>query len=354
MNLKNKRVLLRVDFNVPMRHGAIADDFRIRASIPTIKKTVSQGAQVFLIAHLEENGTIPHLESVYKKLKFFLKTDVAFWRGKIGEFPKHTDSKIVLLDNIRLNQGEKKNDRAFAQTVASLGDIFVNEAFSDSHRKHASIVGIPKFLPSYLGDFFKKEVKTLSKSFDPPHPFLLVMAGNKFATKEPLLNKFLKIADHVFIGGALANTFLFKRGFDIGKSKVEKIIIPKSILWHKKIILPIDYVKKNGVIYDAGPKTIKMLGRIAERSKFVLWNGTLGLCEKGFISGTKNFARHLEKSKAYKIVGGGDTAAAIRGFKLEKNFNFISTGGGAMLEFLATGTLPGIEAVKKSSTGVIL
>ncbi len=352
MILKNKKVLLRADFNVPIAHGRVADDFRIRATVPTIKKILSEGAKIFLISHLEESGKIPHLDAVYKKLKTLLKSDVKFWRGKLDKFPKNTEGRIVLLDNIRLNPGEKKNDPKFAERLASIGDIFINDAFSDSHRRHASIVGIPKFLTSFLGDLFHKEINMLSRAFRPPHPFLLIVAGNKFETKEPLLNKFLKIADHVFIGGALANTFLRQRGFDIGKSETEKIKIPKNILWHKKILLPVDYIEKNNIIYDAGPKTIKILNNIAQKSKFILWNGTLGLCEKGFNSGTRELAKSLGKSKAYKIVGGGDTVAAIRKFKLEKNFNFVSTGGGAMLEFLATGTLPGIDAIKNSTKNI--
>lgn len=329
MNYK-KRLLLRVDFNVPMKKGKIADDFRILSHIPTIKFYLNKGFQIFLLSHLEQNGKILHLDPIHRFLEKKLKT-----------------KNVVLLDNLRLNSGEKKNNLSFAKKLASLGDIFVNDAFSVSHRKHASIVGLPKFLPSKLGLLFKKEIKELSRAFTPKHPFLLVIGGNKFETKEPLILKFLNKADFIFIGGALANTFLKARGEDVGKSKTENIKIPKNILWNKKIILPVDFAIKNRVIYDSGPATEKILEDLAKKSKFILWNGTLGLCEKGFNFGTKSFIESLKKSKAYKIAGGGDTISAINKFGLQKNFDFISTGGGAMLEFLATGTLPGIAALKR-------
>lgn len=324
-----KRVLLRVDFNVPIENGKIADGFRILSHFPTIKYFLNKNYQIFLLSHLEQNGKIPSFNPIRKFLEKKLKT-----------------KKVFLLENLRLNPGEKKNDLSFAKKLAKFGDIFVNDAFSVSHRVHASIVGLPKFLPSYLGPLFKKEIKELSMAFKPKHPFLLVVAGNKFKTKEPLISKFLDRADYIFVGGALANTFLKQRGNDVGESVVENIKIPKNILWNKKIILPVDFNIKNGIIYDSGPATAKMLEELAKKSKFILWNGTFGICEKDFYFGTKSFAEALGRSKAYKIVGGGDTISAIHKFGLQKNFSFISTGGGAMLEFLATGTLPGIDAIK--------
>src|SRR3989344_2711549 len=325
-----KKVLLRVDFNVSMKNGKIADPFRILSHIPTIKYYLKKNYQVVLISHLEQNGKIPYFGLVRK-----------FLEKKLGK------GNYTLLENLRLNSGEKKNDLGFAKKLASFGDIFVNDAFGSSHRKHASIVGIPKFLPSYLGPLFKKEIKELSRVFVPKHPFLLVIGGNKFKTKEPVISKFFPKANYIFVGGVLANTFLKQRGNDVGKSLVENIKIPKNILWNKKIILPVDFAIKNGKIYDSGPATAKILEDLAKKSKFILWNGTLGLCEKGFNFGTKSFIESLGKSKAYKIAGGGDTISAINKFGLQKNFNFISTGGGAMLEFLATETLPGIDAIKK-------
>jgi len=344
-----RRVLLRVDFNVPLKKGLVADDFRIKETVPTIKQLLRSGKQVFLITHLDIDGKTPHLDAIKIALEKILGLKVGFLRGRVllPQKSASMSAKVVLFDNIRLNAGEKQNDRAFARRLAAWGDEYINEAFSASHREHASIVGLPKFLQSSLGPLFKNEIKNLSRFFKPKHPFLLILGGKKFETKEPLVKKFLKSADAIFIGGALGNTFLHQRGVSVGKSKVESIKIPDKILWSEKIMLPEDWIEKNGIIYDAGPKTVRALAELAKKAKFVLWNGTLGLCEKGFDFGTRELAKELGKSKAFKVVGGGDTVAAIRQMKLEKNFDFLSTGGGAMLEFLAKGTLPGIEVLKK-------
>jgi|SRR3989344_3842353 len=357
-----KRVLLRVDFNVPFKNGRVADDFRIRAALPEIKNLVRWGYQVFLITHLEENNKTPHLPAIKKALERLLKTKVGFMEGRIPAKPVPRTEKIVLFDNIRLNPGEKKNDLKFARNLASWGDLYINDAFSVSHRKHASIVSLPKYLPNTAGPLLKKEAAELSKFFKPKHPFLFVLGGKKFETKEPLVSKFLNGADAIFVGGALGNTFLALRGVAVGASKVENIKIPDKILWNNKILLPEDVVverngkkktilfsevKKNDLIYDAGPKTVRVLGELAKKAKLILWNGTLGFCENSYAYGTKELAKAVGTSKAFRLVGGGDTVAAIRQMKLEKNFDFLSTGGGAMLEFLAKGTLPGIEALKK-------
>lgn len=362
VNLKNKRVILRVDFNVPISKGKISDDFRIKSTIPSIKYYLAQGAKVLLVTHLEDNGASPHLDIIAKYLERMLKTKIRYIKGKIPVYSQEFPEKIILFDNIRLNPGEKENDSGFAKKLSKWGDYYVNEAFSASHRKHASIVSLPKILPHEAGPLFKKEVVELAKFFKPKRPFLFVLAGKKFETKEPLVNKFLKHADAIFIGGALGNTFLKLRGMPIGASDFESIKIPEKILRNNKILLPEDaIVERNGkkktvllneiekkdLIYDAGPRTVKILSGLAKNAKFVLWNGTLGLCEEGFDFGTRGFANTVGKSKAFRLAGGGDTVAAIRKMKLEKNFDFISTGGGAMLEFLAKGTLPGIEALKK-------
>lgn len=366
MNLKNKRVILRVDFNVPIARGKIADDFRIKSTMPSIKYYLRQGAKVLLVMHLETDDKEPHLDIIAKYLERAFKTKIRFIKEQIpappAGGPQDFPEDIWLFDNIRLNPGEKNNDAKFAKRLSRWGDYYVNEAFSASHREHASIVSLPKYLPHEAGPLFKKEVAELSKFFKPAHPFLFILGGKKFETKEPLVSKFLKSADAIFIGGALGNTFLAKRGVNVGASKVENIKIPDKILWNDKILLPGDAVvwrngkkkavslgeiEKKDLIYDAGPETAKVLGGLAKNAKFVLWNGTLGFCESGFDFGTRELARALGRSKAYKVVGGGDTVAAIRQMKLEKNFDFISTGGGAMLEFLAKGTLPGIEALKK-------
>lgn len=362
MNLKNKKIILRVDFNVPIAKGKISDDFRLRSTIPSIKYYLAKGARVLLVSHLEVEGQEPHLDIVADYLRRKLETKIRFIKGKIPASPENFTEDILLFDNIRLNPGEKKNDLKFARTLSAWGDYYVNEAFSASHREHASIVSLPKFLPHEAGPLFKREVAELSKFFKPKHPFLFVLAGKKFETKEPLVRKFLEKADALFIGGALGNTFLKLRGFSVGNSKVESIKIPGSLLMNGKILLPqdaiverrgkkktvlLDEIEKNDLVYDTGPVTSRALGDLVKNSKFILWNGTLGLCEDGYSFGTREFANAAGKSKAFRLAGGGDTVAAIRNMKLEKNFDFISTGGGAMLEFLAQGTLPGIEALKK-------
>ena len=347
MSFKEKKILLRVDFNVPIARNKVADDFRIKASIKTINGLLKKGAKVLLLTHLEADGKTPGLGAVASRLEKLLKAKIKFIKGKIPADPCEYPERVWLFDNLRLNPGEKKNDRDFAKQLARWGDYYINDAFAASHRKHASIVGIPRFLPHGAGPLMRAEIKNLSKFFNPEHPFLFILAGKKFATKEPLVSKFIKKADAIFIGGALANTFLKKRGVDVKRSKVESVAIPDNILWFPKIILPEDWKIVEGLIYDAGPKTIRTLAELAKNAKLVLWNGTLGLCEKGYTYGTRELGMALGKSKAFRLVGGGDTVAAIRKMKLEKNFDFISTGGGAMLEFLAEGTLPGIEALKK-------
>lgn len=363
MKTNGKRVLLRLDFNVPFQNGIITDDFRIRAALPTIQKLLKSKTQVFILSHLEEDGKIPHLDLVHKRLEQLLKKKVLFLRGGMS-MSRPIKEQIVLFDNVRLNTGEKTNNALFVKKLASWGDCFINDAFAVLHREHASVVGIPKILPSKLGPLVKKEISELSRVFHPLHPFLFVLGGAKFSTKEPLISAFLKSADAVAVGGVLANTFLKDRGYVVGKSHTDSEKIPHRILWHEKILLPhdvivlrnkkkktvlVEEVENHDIIYDAGPKTVKDLAGLAYGAKFILWNGTLGLCEKGFCDGTKKFAQAVGASRAYSIVGGGDTVAAIRQLKLEKNFDFISTGGGAMLEFLAKGTLPGIEAIEKTA-----
>lgn len=360
-NLNGKKVILRVDFNVPFSKGKILDDFRIRTELPMIVDLLKRGAQLFLITHMEQDGAVPHLDFLATYLQKRLKTQVCFIKGEVPSLPMHCAERVVLFDNIRLNNGEKSNNIAFAKRIACWGDYYIDDAFSAMHRKHASIVGVPRFLPADFGLVVKKEIAALSKVFHPRHPFLFVLGGKKFETKEPLIGKFLKTADNIFLCGALANAFLAQRGNNVGKSEIDTTKIPKSVLWHKKIILPsdvvvvraekkavvsLDDVTSGDIIVDVGPKTVAQLSNMTHSVKFILWNGSLGICEKGFADGTKNFAKAVGKSKAYSIVGGGDTVAAVRKMKLEKNFDFISTGGGAMLDFLAKGTLPGIDAIK--------
>ena len=334
-NLKGVKVLLRLDLNVP-------NDFRIRKALPTLKYLCENGAKTIIISHIDKT-----LEPVAEYLnKFFKVIFVKNYCNILTELEKINDGEMILLENIRNWQEEKNNDPRFAKELASLADIYINDAFSVCHREHASIVGIPKYLPSYAGFQLEEEIKYLSKCFNPSRPFIFILGGAKFDTKIPLIKKFLNIADYIFVGGALANNFLKEKGMDIGTSRVStEDFNLKEYLNNPKLILPIDFERKNNSIVDAGPKTVKELKKYINKSKFVLWNGPLGEYENGFKKPTLELAKIIAESDTQSVVGGGDTLAAISELGLEDKFTFVSTGGGAMIQYLADGTLPGIEAL---------
>lgn len=363
--MKGKKILLRLDLNSPIVNGAIRDDFRIKRSMPTLNFLRDNGAKTIIISHIESAET-RSLKAVSDYLTNYI--NVSFANDCFSTETKNMISSLkegdfLLLENIRNYEGEEKNSEHFAKQLASLGEIYVNDAFSASHRNHASIIGVSNFLPSYAGLLFEDEIINLSKTLNPEHPFLFALGGAKFETKMPLIDKFLKIADYIFIGGALANDFFKTKGYEIGLSVIsQKKYDLKKIIASNKLILPIDVVVKNnnGVfiknptqvlkddkITDAGPSTILMLEKILRQSKFTLWNGPLGDYERGFKEASAEFAKAIVRSGTHSIVGGGDTLALVS--KMDLEFSFISTGGGAMLDFLARGTLPGIEALKGSS-----
>ena len=346
-NLKGKTVLLRVDFNVPIKNGKVEDDFRIRASLPTIKFLLEKGARIILITHLDKDGTA----SLAPVIKNF------FSISKISK------EKIMFFENIRKFPGEIKNDQVFAKKLGAMGDIYVNDAFSVCHREHASIVSLPKYLPSYAGFQLEEEVKNLSHAFNKiKRPFLFILGGAKFSTKMPLIKKYLKLADNVFIGGALADDFLKVEGYEIGKSLVDgvnydikkiikdkKLILPSDVVVHsgnKLIAKKVNQIGRNEIIFDMGEESVKNLASLIKKSKLILWNGPLGKYEDGGAKATKKILKLIASSKAESIIGGGDTVAIISKMKMEKEFSFVSTGGGATLDFLANGTLPGIKALK--------
>lgn len=302
------KVLVRVDWNVPIdQENNILDDSRIKASLKTIEYIKSQDGWPIIASHFGRAGIS------FKSVSNFAQKN----------YPLLAEG-VEFLENLRKDEREENNDEGFAKELAAKADIYVNEAFAVSHRKHASIVGVPKFLPSYAGLRFMEEYQKLSEVFEPEHPFLLILGGAKFETKLPLVEKFLDIADDIFIGGAMA-----VKAVDLARE-------------NSKIILPEDDL----AALDANPETIENLKFKIENSKFILWNGPLGNYEKGFIAGTSALARTLAESGKKVIVGGGDTLAAIKNLHLENKFYFVSTAGGAMLDFLAEGTLPGIEALK--------
>lgn len=359
-----KKVLLRLDLNVPIAGGKVLDDYRITRSLRTIKFLEKQGAKTLIVSHIERDGT-DSLKIVAEYLKKIIAVDfvstISEARKKMAELKS---GNFILLENIRQFPGETANDKSFAKELASLSEMYVNEAFSVSHRNHASIVGVPKFLPSVAGFLFADEIFHLSKAFNPDRPFIFLLAGAKFDTKFPLAEKFLKLADKVFIGGALANDLFKAKGYEIGRSKHSETDFGfTEILHNPKLILPEDVVTENAGkkvtkkatevipndgIFDAGERTVTMLANKFVSSKFILWNGTLGDYEKGFSQGTEALAKAITESGVESIVGGGDTLACISKLNILDKFSFVSTGGGAMLEFLANETLPGIDALNKT------
>ncbi|MSU55095.1 MAG: phosphoglycerate kinase [Candidatus Taylorbacteria bacterium] len=361
-SLKGKRVLLRIDLNLPIVGGEVRDDFRIKRILPTLEFLKSKGAVTTIISHIESEET-KSLEIVAEYLKKIIKLEFVrtFDEAKL-KIPNLKSGEFILLENLRLNPGEIANDLDFAKKLATLGDLFVNDAFSVSHRSHSSIVGIPKFLPSFAGLLFEDEVSGLSRVFNPPRPFLFILAGAKFETKFPLVKKFMKVADTVFIGGALSNDLFKAKGYEIGLSKHSDANFGfKGILGSSKLVLPVDVEVESGgkrivkgvseilpkdASFDSGPVTIETLREKISTAKFVLWNGTLGRYESGYEKGTENLTKILASSGVETVVGGGDTIAVISSLGLLDKFSFVSTGGGAMLDFLADETLPGIEALR--------
>lgn len=352
-NLKNKRILMRVDFNVPLKQGKVESDFRLTRTLPSIQQVSRKGGRIILMSHLEIDGHYYSLRGVGQFLKSRLK-GFRFSRTATGQkVKKMIDSMepgdVLLLEDLRLEPGEKSNSPAFAKELAFLGDLYINEAFSVSHRKHASIVGIPEYLPSFAGSLFREEVKTLSHAFRPPRPFLFILGGKKLSTKAPFLEKFLKKADTVMIGGAMIAPILLDRASRIGRAS-SKILMPRDVVvlrGKNRKTIPIGALAEGDLIYDLGPKSIAHIVSLAKKSRFILWNGPLGYLEGGFIHATLALARALASTKAEVIVGGGDTASFLDQQKLLDKFSFVSTAGGAMLDFLVEETLPGIEVLKR-------
>lgn len=368
--LREKRVLMRVDFNVPVIKGHVQDDMRIQKTLPTIKALRGRGHKIILLSHLEdENGNTPTLLPVATYVRMHGIRDLLFARDlEISSVQKKIESMdpgdILLVENIRKDDREKKNSAAFAEELASLGDVFMNEAFSASHRAHASIVGVPRHLPSYAGPLFQKEVQELSRAFRPPHPFLLVLGGRK-PVKLTLLEHFLRKADAVIAGGAIANTILAARGISVGASVIEevdakvmqtlahsrKILLPRDVIVERnarKKVVELDTIEPADKIFDLGPSTMNDARLLVAKSRFIVWNGPLGYTEKGYTDATDEFIGMLKTGKRIVITGGGDTIAFLHQHKLLHAFSFVSTGGGAMLDFLSEHTLPGIEALLRS------
>ncbi len=361
IDVTNKRILVRCDFDVPIdKNDRVADDFRIKASLATIKYLIKNKAKIILLAHLDrpKGKRIPSLSlgPVQDKLTELLELSVLKAPNCVGKAVEEAvaelqPSEILLLENLRFHPEEKKNSRSFAKKLAKLGDIFVNEAFANSHRSHASMVSISQFLPAVAGLHIAQEVETLTKIINrPKHPLTVVIGGAKALTKIKVIENLSKIADFILLGGVTANVLLKSRRFNIGKSKTDQVAedyLKKTNLDWSKIHLPTDFIPSKSLILDIGPKTAKTFAEIIAKSKTIIWSGPMGVFEKEkFASGTKKVAKAIAKSSGFSLVGGGDTIAALNKLYLLEKIDYISTGGGAMLEFLAGNKLSGIEALQ--------
>ncbi|MEM4263461.1 MAG: phosphoglycerate kinase [Candidatus Woesearchaeota archaeon] len=379
LDFKNKVVLVRVDFNVPIdKKGNISDDRRIKEAIPTIQYLIKKKAVVILMSHLgRPDGKVVEelrMDKIAERISKLMKKQVIKLDDCIGadvedEISKFVAGEICMLENLRFHQEEEANDPVFAQGLASFADIYVNDAFGTMHRAHASVSGVPQYLPSCAGFLVQKEMELLDKARKPKKPFLVILSGAK-ADKIDLIKAMLPKANHIFLGGVLGNIALQAKGIPVGKSKTDLAAIKeaKKFIKNKKIILPEDAlvadkinekaktktvsigaVPKDQIIVDIGPKTIKKIQELIKKSKTIFWAGPPGISEiKKFNKGTKAIAQAMAKSKAITIVGGGDSADAVAKFKLEKKFTHISTGGGAAIAYVEGRELPGITALIES------
>lgn len=358
-------VLVRAGLNVPLENGKPTSTFRLRRAIKTIHFLQKQKAKVIVISHVGRDP-FATLRPVYESLRTEIPR-IAFSDHVCGSQVRDRiqvmmPGDVLVLENLRRNTGEIQNDQAFVRELASLADVFVQDAFDTCHRKHASIIGVPQFLPSYAGLLVEEEVSALQGALKPKKPSLAIIGGAKFSTKAPLIEKLMRTYDRVFVGGALGNDLLMARGYPVGQSIVSgKTHLLEEIARDARVIGPVDVVvssvegggerglhdvKEKDMILDAGPKTVSMLAEYANDARTILWNGPLGYYEKGFAEGTLDLAQAIAKTNAHTIIGGGDTVASIESLELEHDFSFISTGGGAMLDYLTHGTLPGLEPLE--------
>jgi len=384
--LKGKRVLVRVDMNVPVRGGKVEDDTRIRESLPTIKHIVDQGGKAILMSHLgrpKGREEALSLKPVAQRLSSILGKPVRMLPDCIGakvreEVGKLAPGETALLENLRFYPGEEKNDPTFAKEIATLGDVYVNDGFGVSHRAHASVDGVPRlFKSACAGLLLEKEVQQLSRLLEAPaKPFVAIFGGAKVSDKIQVIENLLRLVNKMLIGGAMAYTFMKSAGLAVGASLVEndKVDLAKKILDQArktgvKIVLPRDHRVVRSVMdsmdarpcdgpipdgwmgVDIGPKAIQEFKGELAGAKTVLWNGPLGAYEiESFAKGTEEIARTLaEMSGAVRVVGGGDSAAAVEKYRLADKMTHISTGGGACLEFLEGKELPGIEALSQAA-----
>lgn len=383
--VSGKRVLCRVDFNVPLADGVVTDDTRIQAALSTITYLMEHGAKVILCSHLgRPEGTGYQAEfslaPVAEHLSKVLGKPVAFAKDTIGESAKETvaslsDGDVALLENVRFDKREKKNDPEFAEALASLADVYVNDAFGAAHRAHASTAGVAAYLPAYAGMLMEKEVTTLTSMLDNPnHPFVAILGGSKVSDKVAVIDALIDKCDTLIIGGGMCFTFLVAQGYSVGTSLMEQDWVERASAMLEKaknkgvsILLPSDVVCADAFANDAntvtcgvdaipqdmmgldiGPETTKAYADAIAGAKTVFWNGPMGVFEmSSFEAGTKGVALAVAVNKdADTIIGGGDSVAAVNKFDLADQMTFISTGGGASMELVQGEALPGVEALK--------
>lgn len=379
-DLEGKKIIIRCDFNVPMKDGIILDDTRIKASVRTIKYALSHNAKVILLSHLGKVKTIEDkknnsLYPVAFALSNYLKCEVKFsfeTRGKeLNELVSNlSNGEVLLVENTRFEDIEGKKESncnlPLAKYWASLGDIFINDAYGSSHRSHASVTGIPKYIPSGIGFLVEREIKKLDSILNSTtHPFVVIMGGKKVDDKIVLIEKLLTKCDKLLIGGAMSFTFLSALGYNTGKSivSIDKVPLVKKLLdkYPEKIILPNDFVtlnkeecitldiegfKDNAIGYDIGSKTIKNFHKELNGAKRVVVNGPMGMFEdKRFANGTDKIFRYLDKNGIKTLIGGGDSASSVNKLGYADRFYHVSTGGGATLKYMEDNTLIGIDAI---------
>ena len=364
-DLAGTPVLVRASLNVPVSEaGSVRDRYRIDRSLPTLRFLVEAGARVTLVSHI---GRRPEetLHPVYEELAAELPVR---WGGSITEpaFDEHyaalADGQILMAENLRQDPGETENQPDFAARLAQFGVVFVNDAFAEIHREHASTVGVAAHLPAYAGLRLAEEVRALEGAMAPSAPALFLLGGAKFDTKFPLVSKYLALYDHVFIGGALANDIFKARGFEVGNSLVSDVSLTDApFLHHEHLLLPVDVVvdgpdgrqvktpdavQPEESMLDCGPDTVAMLEAHIGRARTVLWNGPFGNYEGGYTDSTEATCQLLARAAARTVVGGGDTVAAIANLDLYDELGFVSVGGGSMLTFLEHGTTPVLETLR--------